>query len=264
MFEHRRTGTVLTLPLLVLLLSLGAPAALAGHDDEDEEDDELPFAEATLFFELNDTDGDLGIHGLIDGGPWRQLSIANPREQVVLRVTARGTLGRHGMTEIFFESAEPPFDELAPAAFFRRFPKGTWEVEGTTLDGRELESEATVRHVLPAPPKEITLNGQPAAENCDADPLPVLSEPVVIDWEPVTTSHPEIGEPGPIEVVRYELIVEREEPTLLVLEVDLPPGVTEFELPEDFTGLGDELKFEILVEEASGNRTAVESCFEIR
>jgi len=39
--------------------------------------------------------------------------------------------------------------------------------------------------------------------------------------------------------------------------------VTEVSVPEDFTALGEEFKFEILVREASGNQTAVESCFEI-
>ena len=33
------------------------------------------FDEAHLFFELNNTDGDLGIHGKIDGGPWTRVTI---------------------------------------------------------------------------------------------------------------------------------------------------------------------------------------------
>jgi len=50
------------------------------------------------------------------------------------------------------------------------------------------------------------------------------------------------------------VVVEREEPTLLVYSVDLPPDVTEVSVPEEFTALGDEFKFDILVREASGNR----------
>jgi hypothetical protein len=64
-------------------------------------------------------------------------------------------------------------------------------------------------------------------------------------------------------VVKYQVVVEREEPTLLVFSVDLPPDVTEIEVPAGFIALGDAFKFEILVREASGNQTAVESCFEI-
>ena len=47
------------------------------------------------------------------------------------------------------------------------------------------------------------------------------------------------------------------------MSVELPPGVTEIEIPEAFIELGDEFKFEILVREDSGNQTAVESCFEV-
>ena len=67
-------------------------------------------------------------------------------------------------------------------------------------------------HVLAAPVGNITINGIPAAENCDAVSLPSVNgdEPVIIDWDPVTTSHPEIGKTGPVEIVRYQFFVERE------------------------------------------------------
>ena len=42
-----------------------SPLVLADDDDSDE--DEVPFEVAQVFFELNNTDGDLGIHALIDG-----------------------------------------------------------------------------------------------------------------------------------------------------------------------------------------------------
>ena len=45
---------------------------------DDDEDDAVPFDEARLFFELNDTDGDLGIHGKIDGDEWKKLEIEDP------------------------------------------------------------------------------------------------------------------------------------------------------------------------------------------
>jgi hypothetical protein len=221
------------------------------------------FEVADLYFELNDTDGDLGLHALIDGDAWRLLEIESPGETENLRVTAGGSLRRQGLTELFFESAEPPFDELPPEEFFRRFPEGRWEIEGVTLDGDELESVDRLRHVMPAPPDNILVSGLPAAESCDAEPLPVVAEPVVIDWNPVTGSHPEIGRSGTVDVVRYELVVEREEPTPLALKVELPPEVTEFEIPEGFTALGEAFKFEILVRERTGNQTAIESCFEL-
>jgi hypothetical protein len=229
----------------------------------DDDGVEIPFDEANIFFELNHTDGDLGIHALIDGEPWKRLEIEDPRERELLDIRVTGRLRRQGLTEIFFESAEPTFDELPPRRFFRRFPEGNYEIEGVTLEGDELESTAELTHVLPAPPDNILVSGIPAAEDCDEDPLPLVSGPVIISWDPVTDSHPEIGRTGDIEVVKYQVVVEREEPTLLVFNVDLPPDVTQVEIPAGFIALGDEFKFEILVREANGNQTAVESCFEV-
>ena len=39
--------------------------------------------------------------------------------------------------------------------------------------------------------------------------------------------------------------------------------MTEFEVPAGLTDSGDEIKFEILVRETTGNQTAIESCFEV-
>jgi hypothetical protein len=227
-------------------------------------DNEIPFAVADVYAELNNTDGDLGFHALIDGEPWKRLVIEDTRERRILDVRNRGRLRRQGLTELFFESAEPPFDELTPAQFFRRFPEGIYEVEGRTLDGQELENEVEFTHVMPAPPANIQVSGVPAAASCDADSLPVINGPVIISWDPVTHSHPSIGKSGEaLEVVKYQLVVEREEPTTLAMSIDLPPDVTMMQVPAEFIELGDEFKFEILIKEASGNQTAVESCFEI-
>jgi len=80
----------------------------AGHRDFEI----VEFSEQRIFFELNNTDGDLGIHALIDGDPWRVLYITDPRNRIILTVRNSGRLARQGLTEIFFESAEPTFDEL--------------------------------------------------------------------------------------------------------------------------------------------------------
>jgi hypothetical protein len=181
----------------------------------------------------------------------------------MLDVLVRGRLRRQGLTEIFFESAEPPFDELAPREFFKRFPEGVYDIGGITLDGQELDSEVRLSHVLAAPPANIRVASIPAAKNCDVEPLPSVSRPVTIDWDPVTRSHPRIGKSGPVTVDHYELIVEREEPKLLIFSVMLPPERTQFTVPAGFISLGDSFKFEIVVRATNGNQTAVESCFEV-
>jgi hypothetical protein len=230
----------------------------------DDDDNEIPYAVADIYAELNHTDGDLGFHALIDGEPWKSLTIEDTRERRILSIRNRGRLRHQGLTELFFESAEPPFDELTPREFFKRFPEGTYEVEGRTLDNAELESEVEFSHLMPAPASDIYISGVPAAENCDVEELPEVTSPVTISWAPVTHSHPDMGRSGEaVEVVKYQLVVEIEEPTPSVMSIDLPPDVTSIQIPTEITDLGEEFKFEILVKEESGNQTAVESCFEI-
>ena len=224
------------------------------------------FSEAELFVELNNTDGDLGIHGSIDGGAYSRLEIEDPNERVILVLRAGGRLARQGLTQLFFESAEPKFDELTPAEFFRRFPEGTYEIDAVSLTGEEIEGSVVFSHVLAAPVSNITISGVPAAENCDADPLPSVNgdEPIIIDWDPVTTSHPTIGKTGPVEIVRYQFFVEQGD---VKFSVDLPPAQTEFQVPSEIVALGDAnepFKFEIIARTATGNNTAVENCFTLQ
>jgi len=263
MKRYFRMLAILLIPVVALFLGAAAPEVWADDDDDDEE---IPFDEAQIFFELNNTDGDLGIHAKIDGEGWKRLRIEDPRERKMLDIRVKGRLRKQGLTELFFESAEPTFDELDPEDFFNRFPEGEYEIEGITLDGEELESEVMLTHVMPAPP-EPTVNGVPAAEDCDVDPLPAVSAPVTIAWDPVTMSHDEIGESGvPLvgdhAVVNYEVVVEIDE-TRWVTSIILPPSATSFVVPQEILDLSDEIKFEVLVREASYNQTAVESCFEI-
>lgn len=219
------------------------------------------FAEAEIFVELNDTDGDLGLHASIDGETWTELEIEGPGEHSLLSLHSRGQLRNQGLTQLAFESAEPTFDELDPEDFFQRFPEGKYEIEGRTPDRGNVQSIARLSHVLAAPPGNVTVSGEPAAESCDAEPLPTVSAPVTIRWDPVTQSHPEIGKSGPVEINRYQLFVEREG---VKLSLDLPPDVTEFQVPTGITDLGSEFKFEIIARTTTGNNTAIESCFRLQ
>ena len=261
----------------VMTLVLGASAPQLWADDHND-DEEIPFDEAELFFELNNTDGDLGIHALIDGEPWKKLRIEDPNERKMLDVKVKGRLRKQGLTEFFFESAEPTFDELSPVEFFDRFPEGTYEIEGKTLEGDEMESEVELTHVMPAP-AEATVNGAAMAMECDDEEpgydAPVVSAPVTIAWDPVTMSHPETEGPGagqwppvPVTIVNYEVVVEVElevngEEFTSVFSIILPPDKTSVTIPEELTDLSDTFKYEVLAREESYNQTAVESCFEL-
>jgi hypothetical protein len=63
-----------------------------------------------------------------------------------------------------------------------------------------------------------------------------------------------------IDVVNYEVVVEIDE-TPFRTSIILPPEARSFLVPEEILLLSDEVKFEVLVREASFNQTAVESCF---
>ena len=117
MKRHMRMLAILLVPVVALILGAAAPELWAGHQDDDDED-ETPFDVAELFFELNNTDGDLGIHALIDGDAWKRLTIEDTKERKMLDFEVKGRLRKQGLTEIFFESAEPTFDELSPEKFF--------------------------------------------------------------------------------------------------------------------------------------------------
>jgi len=219
-------------------------------------------SEAELFFELNDTDGDLGIHSSIDGGPYVLLEINNPADQTIFIVKAQGRLAAQGLTQLFLESAEPPFDKLAPEVFFNRFPEGEYEIEATNRKGVEFGATVKLSQVLAAPVDNVTVNGVEAAEDCDDPNLPIVSKPITIDWDPVTTSHPEIGKSGPVEIVRYQFFVEQGED--LKFGVDLPPTQTKFRVPSEIIALGNKnepFKFEIIARTADLNNTAIENCF---
>ena len=276
--------TLLRLRYLTFVLTtaamfmLAAPAVWADDDsDSDSDSDEaIPFEEAEVFFELNNTDGDLGIHSAVDGGPWKQLEMEGPNGRDLLKIRARSRLRRQGLTQLFYESAEPTFDEQSAETFFARFPEGEYEIEGIGLDGEELESTTEVTHLMPAPPFATINTEMELADVCDEDDpdydAPVVSPPITITWPAVTMSHPDLGRDPPEEILvhNYEVVVEadinigtEEEPEELLVKTStiLPPGVTSYVVPDAFIALTDVWKYEVLVREDSFNQTAVESCF---
>jgi len=267
MYRFKQKTSFILGGLTGFALAIMSPSAWA-DDDDDDDDGEMPYDEAELFFELNNTDGDLGIHALIDGEGWNLLKIEDPYERRILKIRVTGRLRRQGLTEIFFESAEPTFDELPPRHFFYRFPEGEYEISGWTLDWVELESVAELTHVMPAPPVP-SVNGQLFDSDCEDDVVTEVSAPITISWPDVTMSHPDadgggaaVQPPVPVEINNYEVVVE-----VLDDEVDatfimqLPPDVTSMTLPMELTNLGTDFKYEVLAREESFNQTAVESCF---
>jgi hypothetical protein len=195
-----------------------------------------PFDDARLFFEFNSTDNDLGVQLLLDGEAWNRLRIIGPgpRPRKLLDIVGRGNLGKLGLTELFFESDEP-----SPEEVLELFPAGSYQIEGRTVEGDRLRSEATLSHELP--PAPVILEPSTPGEEMDPDDT-------VIEWEPI---------PG---IASFEVIVENEDEGL-EMTVPLAAGVTTLHVPPEFLDPDTEYKVEILAIGENGNKTIAEREF---
>jgi hypothetical protein len=62
---------------------------------------------ARVFFEFNSSANDLGVHVFLDGEDWKRLRIVNPNGRTIFEVEGKGPYRELGLTELFFEGAEP-------------------------------------------------------------------------------------------------------------------------------------------------------------
>jgi hypothetical protein len=202
-------------------------------------------ADATMIVEVNATDGDAGLQVFLDGEPWRSMRISNPDGRRILDVSAKGRLKRHGLTELFSESSEPPFDRFPLRRFKALFPEGRYRFTGTTVEGAKLVGAARLSHDIPDGP-EITA---PQAGTT------VPRESVVAHWRPVAQGRG-------IDIVGYRAIVEREDP-LRVFSADLPASANHVTIPVEYLEPRTEYKLEVQAIEASGNQTLTELTFRV-
>jgi Fibronectin type III domain len=202
-------------------------------------------ADATLIVEVNATDGDAGLQVFLDGDPWRSMRIANPSGRRILGVKATGRLSRYGLTELFSESSEPPFERFPLRRFKQLFPEGRYTFAGQTIDGQRLVGAARLSHDIPDGPA-ITSPAAGAA---------VSRGNVVAAWEPVP-------ERGGVDIKGYRAIVEREDP-LRVFSADLPASVTSVTIPPEYLEPGTAYKLEVQAIEESGNQTLTEIEFRV-
>ena len=199
------------------------------------------FAESRIYIEYNESGNDLGFHVSLDGEDWQSLRIVNPAGATIFEVEGRGAYRDLGMTELFFEGAEPSLDEFPLADLLALFPEGTYRFDGITVDGKRVASSGTLTHAVPAGPSSVE--------------AVVDGGSVVISWVPVAGPPP--GFPDrPIEIVAYQVLVD-------AFQVTLPATSTSVTLPPEFVatlGAGEH-QFEVLAIEAGGNQTITEASF---
>ena len=221
------------LSLGVLALVLGALASA--------EDEEVVLDQSRIFIEFNSSANDLGFHVFLDGEDWRKLKVKNPVGRTIFAVEGKGAFGNLGLTELFFEGAEPSLDEFPREELLALFPEGEYEFEGRTAGGEALAGEGTLTHAVPAPPDTSAQVG--------------ANDTLVISWERVT--EPAEGFEGPIDIVGYQVIVGS-------FQVTLPASSTNVTVPPQFVaslGAGQHA-FEVLAIDASGNQSITEGTFD--
>ncbi|MGH6962623.1 MAG: hypothetical protein ACREE7_19255, partial [Dongiaceae bacterium] len=109
---------------------------------------------AKLLIEHNATDEDTGFQGFADHDPWNELTIEGPKDQRVLTVTAGGGLRDFGLTELFFETSEPPNAEVPIHRVLERLPKARYEFEADVVGGGgEAEGDARFTHNIAEGPE---------------------------------------------------------------------------------------------------------------
>lgn len=210
----------------------------------------IPFAESELFLEENTTDGDLGLHFKVDGEGWDRVVLVNSQLESLVDVKLGGSLGAViGLTEIFSESAEPGYDEFPRENFLELFPPGIYLFFGRTIDGQWLMGVTMLTHHLPGAVALVS-----PEEEAEVSP----DEPLLIEWEPLADPNP------PHNVIEfYEVVAERDEDEGLhqTFSIIMPPTATQVRVPAEFLESDTDYKVEIIAQETSGNRAAIESPF---
>jgi hypothetical protein len=219
------------LSVLSLLVGLTGPEAWAAPKK---------LSVTKVYFEFNSSAFDLGVHVFLDG-EWRKLTIVNPKGFTIFEVEGKGPYADLGLTELFFEGAEPSLFDVPLEMLLNLFPEGKYKFSGKTVDGGIIESTAMLTHAIPAGP-EVSAELGP-------------NNSLVISWKAV--AGPPDGFPNkPIDILGYQVIVGS-------FQVTLPATTFSVTVPPEFVaslGQGKQ-QFEVLAIEAGGNQTITEGVF---
>jgi hypothetical protein len=234
--RHTRMLTFSLAALVALIVGATSPETWAAKK-------KLELEISRIYWEYNSSANDLGVHVSLDGEDWRKLKIINPAGRTIFEVEGRGPYRMLGLTELFFEGAEPNLDDFPLENLLARFPEGTYRFTGRTVDGDVIAGTGQFTHAIPAGPTNVV-----AALNGNS---------LVISWNPVTG--PPDGFPDlPITIVGYQVIVGS-------FQVTIPATTTPLQVtvpPEFVASLpGGQNLFEVLAIEASGNQTITEGSF---
>jgi hypothetical protein len=230
---------VAVVAVLMLLSALALSSNGAGADVRT-----VPLEDVSMIVEVNSTDGDAGLQLFLDGEAWRSIQVRSPEGRKIFDVAGGGQLKKLGLTELFWESEEPSFDEMPLEEFLALFPEGEYTFSGKTVDGERLAGSALFSHDIPSGPVVVS----------PEEGSVVPADAAVVVWEPA-------AEPAGIDIVGFQVIVEREDEAR-TFQVDLPATATSVTIPPEFLEANTGYKVEVLAIEASGNQTITEVSFQ--
>jgi hypothetical protein len=201
----------------------------------------VEFSRSRIYIEFNQSANDLGYHVTLDGEDWARLEIVNPAGKKIFDVAGRGPYRLLGMTELFFEGAEPSLDDFPLPELLALFPEGDYSFQGTTVDGEPIDGTGTLSHAVPSGPGNVTAE--------------LAGDSLLISWDAVTTTPPGFPQ-RPISIVGYQVIVD----TFLLT---VPQSVTSVSVPPEYVNTlpPGRVPFEVLAIDVSGNQTITESSF---
>jgi len=231
MTRHMRILTCL-LATIALVVGPTTPEAWAAKKK---------LAISRVYFEFNFTANDLGLHVSLDGEDWKELEILAPNGQTLFEVEGHGPYATLGMTELFFEGAEPNLADVPLEDLLDMFPEGTYRFSGLTVEGDPVSGTSRLTHAIPAAPTVSALLGP--------------NNSLVISWSAVTGPPP--GFPAkPISIAGYQVIVG-------TFQVTVPATTLSVTVSPEFVASlpSGANPFEVLAIEAGGNQTIAEGSF---
>ena len=217
--------------------------ALAGSVSDTFAQEGPEWSELRTLIEVNATDGDAGFQVLMDGDDWVAATIRDPDGKKIYQVNGGGAVSDQGLTENFFESAEPDCSEpgASLADVLGRFPEGVYDFSGRSVDNEPFDGEAALTHSLPAVPTELAA---------------VTDNSVRLEWS-WPGAMPGLGNCPDLEMLAdlltmeddlfgFQIVVGSEFDPLFEFIIELPSDAREVIIPDGYLEGDADYKFEVV------------------
>lgn len=234
----------------------GIRIANAENDERDESDSVIPLKQAKLIIEHNAKDEDTGFQGFIDSEGWNKITLTGPKGKI-LDFKATGTLGKLGLTELFFETVEPANADVSISEILKTLPEGQYTFKGSAIEAGEKKGKtigmAWLTHNIPEGPVLLS----------PTEDIVIPMEDLLVSWSPVDKTIYGTD----VNIISYQLIIEKDEiphPNMIGkrgLSMYLPASVTQITIPMEFFEPGTDYSWEVLAIEESGNQSLMSSQF---